>query len=198
MPVTTFTATTPDGELDATLHTPEGQGPWPAVVVFPDAGGARDSIRAIAERVAEMGYAAAVPNVYYRAGDYEPFDFATAFSDEGERARLFSLMGSLTNDKVTEDAAALIDALLARPDVAGDVQAKVFVAGAKEDGSFTEEQKDLLERTLTEAGVDHTVEIWDAHHGFAVKDNPTYDEAAEAKHYEAMERLYGEALRRTA
>ena len=32
---------TPDGTLDAGLHTPDGDGPWPAVIMYPDAGGVR-------------------------------------------------------------------------------------------------------------------------------------------------------------
>ncbi len=33
---------TPDGRSSATLHVPDGAGPWPGVLVFPDAGGARE------------------------------------------------------------------------------------------------------------------------------------------------------------
>ena len=29
----------PDGPSAATLHVPDGAGPWPGVLVFPDAGG---------------------------------------------------------------------------------------------------------------------------------------------------------------
>src|SRR5262249_9034505 len=67
--------------------------------------------------------------------------------------------------------------------------ATVYVAGAIEDGSFTEDQAELLTKALTEAGVTHTVEYYPAHHGFAVPDNGTYDEAAAARHYEAMDAL---------
>jgi len=35
-----------------------------------------------------------------------------------------------------------------------------------------------------------TVETYPAKHGFAVPDNPTYDPAAEARHWAALERLY--------
>ncbi|MGI8814376.1 MAG: hypothetical protein ACR2G2_03540 [Pseudonocardia sp.] len=39
---------TPDGQCGATLHAPDGTGPWPGVLVFPDAGGARDTFREMA------------------------------------------------------------------------------------------------------------------------------------------------------
>ena len=35
-----------------------------------------------------------------------------------------------------------------------------------------------------------------AAHGFAVPDNPTYDEAAATRHWQAMEALYASALAR--
>ncbi|MDT7745474.1 MAG: carboxymethylenebutenolidase, partial [Actinomycetota bacterium] len=41
----------PDGESAASLHVPEGAGPWAAVVLFPDAGGARETFRAMADRL---------------------------------------------------------------------------------------------------------------------------------------------------
>jgi carboxymethylenebutenolidase len=34
---------TDDGECAASLHTPEGDGPWPGVLMYPDAAGLRDT-----------------------------------------------------------------------------------------------------------------------------------------------------------
>ncbi|HET9894437.1 MAG TPA: dienelactone hydrolase family protein [Streptosporangiaceae bacterium] len=230
-----------DGQCTASLHVPDGTGPWPGVLIFPDAGGARETFRQMGDRVASMGYVALVPDVFYRAGNWAPFDIATMFSDEAERARLFRLMGSLTNDKVVADAAAFADFLLARPEVTGaaigttgycmggrmsliastglgskiaaaasfhggrlavqddpnsphlavgQTTAAVYVAGAEDDGSFTAGQADLLRAALAAAGVEHTVEFYPAKHGFAVPDNPTYDEAAAARHWDALRNLY--------
>jgi carboxymethylenebutenolidase len=95
---------TPDGHSSATLHVPDGDGPWPGVLVFPDAGGARETFKQMGDRLAGLGYVALIPDIYYRAGDWAPFDLATAFGDEQERTRLFSLMGSLTNDRIIADA----------------------------------------------------------------------------------------------
>jgi carboxymethylenebutenolidase len=77
---------------------------------------------------------------------------------------------------------------------ASDIRARVYVAGSIEDRSFPEEQKALLEKTLTAAGVTHTIETYPAHHGFAVPDNGAYDEAAAARHWQAMENLFRSAL----
>ncbi len=78
--------------------------------------------------------------------------------------------------------------------LADRVRATVYVAGAENDGSFTPEQAALLDEALTGADVEHTVEFYPAAHGFAVPDNPTYDAAAEQRHWDALERLYGAAL----
>jgi carboxymethylenebutenolidase len=81
------------------------------------------------------------------------------------------------------------------PHLAADrITATVYVAGAIEDGSFTTEQARLLDNALTDAGVEHTVEFYLAHHGFAVPDNPTYDAEAAARHWEALGRLYRDHL----
>jgi carboxymethylenebutenolidase len=42
----------PDGDCAATLHLPGGTGPWPAVLMFPDAGGVRGTFLDMADRMA--------------------------------------------------------------------------------------------------------------------------------------------------
>jgi carboxymethylenebutenolidase len=77
------------------------------------------------------------------------------------------------------------------PHLAADrITAAVYVAGARQDGSFTTEQAELLDSALAGAGVDHTVEFYPARHGFAVPDNPTYDSEADARHWAALDGLY--------
>jgi carboxymethylenebutenolidase len=109
----------PDGHSRGTLHLPDGDGPWPGVLVFPDAGGARETIRQMGDRLAGMGYAALVPDTYYRAGDWAPFSVATVFTDKQERARMSGLSSVLTSDRVIADSGAYADFLLARPEVTG-------------------------------------------------------------------------------
>jgi carboxymethylenebutenolidase len=230
-----------DGDSAATLHVPDGAGPWPGVLVFVDAAGVRETFRLMGDQFASMGYVALVPDVYYRSAGWAPFDIATLFSDKSERARLFKIIGLLTKDRVVADAGAYADFLLARPEVTGtaigttgycmggrlsliaatglgdkvaaaasfhggqlavadhpdsphlavgQITGTVYVAGAEEDSSFTAEQAELLRSALAEAGVEHTVEFYPAKHGFAVPDNPTYDEQAGARHWEALRHLY--------
>jgi len=110
---------TADGRCRAVLAVPDGNGSWPGVLIFPDAGGPRETFHVMADRLAGLGYVALVPDVYYRAGEWEPFSMETVFSDPGERQRLFGLMGDLTNQRIDQDAGAYLDFLLARPEVTG-------------------------------------------------------------------------------
>ena len=119
MPRTEVSITTPDGDCAATLHTPDGTGPWPAVILYPDAGGVRETFRAMADRLSGRGYAVLLPDVYYRAGGFEPFDMDTVFTDPGERTRLMLLVSGLTNDDIASDAGAFLEFLAARPEVTG-------------------------------------------------------------------------------
>jgi carboxymethylenebutenolidase len=109
----------PDGRSNGTLHLPDGDGPWPGVLVFPDAGGVRETFRLMGDRLASAGYAVLIPDIYYRAVPWTPFDVATLFTDPRERARLSGLTRVLTNDRIIADAAAYADFLLARPEVSG-------------------------------------------------------------------------------
>jgi carboxymethylenebutenolidase len=74
------------------------------------------------------------------------------------------------------------------------IRATVYVAGASEDQSFPDEQRALLDKSLTEAQVPHTIETYPAHHGFAVPDNPSYDQAAADRHWKATEHFFGSVL----
>jgi carboxymethylenebutenolidase len=119
MPNITDTVTTADGSCPVRLFTPEGQGPWPGVVMIPDAGGVRQTFFDMAANLADSGYAVLLPDVYYRQGDWAPFDMETAFTDESERNRLFSYIGSITPDNWASDANAYFDYLAARPEASG-------------------------------------------------------------------------------
>ncbi|MBJ7339439.1 dienelactone hydrolase family protein [Mycolicibacterium sp.] len=244
MPTITDTIATPDGTCPVTLATPEGNGPWPGVVMYPDAGGVRATFDEMAATLAGYGYAVLVPDVYYRDGNWAPFDMATVFGDDGERKRLFGMISKVTPDIMASDAVAFFDYLASRPEVsgtafgttgycmggrtslvvagrvpervaaamsfhggglasddpgsphllAGEIRAAVYVGGAEGDASFTAEQADTLDKALTAAGVEHTIEFYAAAHGFAVPDNAPYDPAAAQRHWDAMERVFGEQL----
>jgi carboxymethylenebutenolidase len=212
--------------------------------MYPDAGGVRDTFQEMAARLAGFGHAVLLPDVYYRHGDWEPFEMATVFNDPEQRQRLFGMIGSVTPDMIASDAGAFFDFLAGRPEVKGDaygvcgycrggwtsvivagllpdrvgavgsfhggglvtddagsphlladrMKATVYVAGAENDAGFTTENAETLDKALTAAGVEHTVEFYPAGHGFAVPDNPPYDTEAAERHWIALQDLFETAL----
>jgi carboxymethylenebutenolidase len=78
--------------------------------------------------------------------------------------------------------------------LADRIKATVYVAGAENDHGFTAEHAETLDKALTAAGVRHTIEFYPAGHGFAVPDNPPYDEEAAEQHWIALQELFESAL----
>lgn len=77
----------------------------------------------------------------------------------------------------------------------GKITGRIYVAGAVEDGSFPDEQKQRLEQALTEAKVPHVVETYPgALHGFAVPDHNVYDKEAAERHWAALFKLFEQTL----
>ena len=76
------------------------------------------------------------------------------------------------------------------------IKARVYIGGADEDAGFPREQADRLRAALTAAGVVNTVEIYQgAHHGYAPRDMPAYDEAAAERHWRELFTLLDETLK---
>jgi carboxymethylenebutenolidase len=78
--------------------------------------------------------------------------------------------------------------------LAARMKARVYIAGAIKDQTFDDAQKARLAQALTEAGVDHTIETYDALHGWVPRDTPVHDEAATAKHWETLLSLFDQTL----
>jgi carboxymethylenebutenolidase len=75
-----------------------------------------------------------------------------------------------------------------------NMKGRIYLAGAIEDSSFPEEQKNRLQQALIDAGVDHLIETYPARHGFAVPDHPVFDLIAAERHWEAVFKLFDETL----
>lgn len=112
---------TPDGVANAYFTQPEGSDPLPAVLVYSDAFGLRPELERLADRLAGVGYAVLVPNVYYRSGPDpvgelpNPIDLAQR---PDLRERLGPLMQSLDTAGSQRDAEAYLGFLARSPDVA--------------------------------------------------------------------------------
>ncbi|KQU06925.1 carboxymethylenebutenolidase [Rhodococcus sp. Leaf7] len=102
--------------IDATLATPSGEGPWPAVVIVHDVFGMSDDVRNIAQRFADKGYLALVPDLYARGG--------RAKCVVGVFRSLFARQG-----QAVDDLMACRDALVARDDTTDSVAIVGFCMG---------------------------------------------------------------------
>jgi carboxymethylenebutenolidase len=112
---------TPDGAARAFVFTPAaGDGPWPGVVFFMDAPAIRPALFEMGERLASHGYYVLMPDMFWRAGPYEPINVKEAFADEARRREIFGkLMGSTNPEKMMADAGAALDYLGQQPQVRG-------------------------------------------------------------------------------
>jgi carboxymethylenebutenolidase len=178
--------------------------------MYVDAGGVRDTMHEMAQQLADYGYAVLLPDVYYRHGDWEPFDMQTVFGDAEQRTRLMKMIGSVTPDMIASDAAAFFDFLDSRPEVTGSRfgvfgycmggRTSVIVAGRQPDrvaaaGSFhggglvTDDPNsphllaDKMKATVYVAGAENDG-------GFTTGDAETFDKALTAAGVEHMVEFY--------
>jgi len=114
-----ITLKTAEGNCDCYTYTGPGDAPAPAIIFYMDGLGIRPELRAMAQRLASNGYFVLLPNLYYRAGDYPPFDMATMMTDESQRNRMMSLVQSVTNGRIMSDTTAFLDFLSHEPKVKG-------------------------------------------------------------------------------
>ena len=102
---------TDDGIMDVFVCHPEQDGPHPAVILYKDAPGLREELRDMAGRIATVGYTVLLPNMYYRTGreghyGFDPFEIR---EDEKQLARMYEVMGTLTNARVVADTKGLLE-----------------------------------------------------------------------------------------
>jgi carboxymethylenebutenolidase len=109
-----ITVTTPEGDLPTFLFHPDDGGPHPVVLYLMDAPGIRGALRDMARRLAAAGYYVMLPNLYYRAGQFEEL----GMSDEDAHRRM-ELMATVTPTNIVSDAKALLAAAADDP-AAGD------------------------------------------------------------------------------
>jgi carboxymethylenebutenolidase len=74
-----------EGPCEAHFFTPPGEGPWPAVLLYMDGPGMRPALHGIARRIAAEGYAALLPDLFYRTG-FRVNDPMIFFKDAAFRA----------------------------------------------------------------------------------------------------------------
>ena len=110
---------TQDGDCPAYVFTPSGSDRHPAVIFYMDGLGIRPTIFEMGQRLAGYGYVVLVPDLFYRAGRYEPLDPKEVFASGDVRAAIGNLLESTDNRRAGEDTEAFLAYLDIREDVAG-------------------------------------------------------------------------------
>src|SRR5579875_3319872 len=116
--MTTIEIDTPAGPIDALLSVPDGQGPWPGVVVIHDAIGYGPDKQRISDHLAAAGYVAITPNLFARGGRARCL--MKVFRD------LFSKQGA-----AFDDILAARDHLQSRPECSGRIGIAGFCMGGQ-------------------------------------------------------------------
>ena len=116
---------TPNGTCDAVLFHPQGQGSWPAILVWPDIMGLRPAYRDLGRRLAAQGYTVLVPNPFYRSAKAPVIGDNFDFNNPEQRARLTGYRAAMSNDGIDHDAQAYLAFLDAQPQTAKGKKAGV-------------------------------------------------------------------------
>lgn len=103
------------GASDSALFYPEGNGPWPAVLVWTDILGLRPVFREMGRRLAVEGYVVLVPNPFYRNAKAPVVDGSFDFSKPEDRAKVMPLAAALTAEANISDAKSYTDFLDQQP-----------------------------------------------------------------------------------
>ena len=109
------TVKTADGNCDAVLYHPTGQGSWPAVLVWPDIMGLRPAFRDLGRRLAGQGYVVLVPNPFYRSAKAPVIGDGADFSNPETRTKLSGYRAAMTDEGIDHDAQAYLAFLDSQP-----------------------------------------------------------------------------------
>jgi carboxymethylenebutenolidase len=101
---------TRDGSMKTFIAHPDSGGPFPVVLVYMDAMGIREDLYAVARRIANAGYYAVLPDLYYRSGDGILFD-GSKIGDpaSGELDRMIAQIQTLNDQLILSDTEAILE-----------------------------------------------------------------------------------------
>jgi carboxymethylenebutenolidase len=112
----TIEVTTPRGTMPVHVNRPDGDKAAPVVVLYMDAPGIRPALYGHAERLANAGYTAVLPDLYYAVDPAErPNLDRLAAGDPEEFARIQTLVVGTHDGDVLADTRLMLDALPERP-----------------------------------------------------------------------------------
>jgi carboxymethylenebutenolidase len=136
---TLYQLATPDGPCTTEIVTPDGSGPWPAVIVCFDAAGLRPAQTRIAERIAADGYIVFQPDLFHRAPPLSAFFgeeptltlVQKVFADAELRGKFVAgyYMPAVDYGNLDKTIGALLDHIATRSDVTGGVGTTGYCMG---------------------------------------------------------------------
>ncbi len=117
MPGSVLELTVDGSSMPTYLAVPEGDGPFPGIVVAQHRLGVDVFIRTICDWLAQAGYVAAAPDIYHRGWSREQFDKTTAMprGDNQAEAVLASLSAALIDSEIVRDMNAAFIHLKEQP-----------------------------------------------------------------------------------
>ena len=130
---------TSDGPCTTEVVVPDGNGPWPAVIVFFDAAGLRPAQTRVAERIAKSGYVVLQPDLFHRSPPLSALlgenvtlgTLQRVFQDPELRGKFMATyyMPALAYANLEKTIGGLLDHIASRPDVAGGVGTTGYCMG---------------------------------------------------------------------
>lgn len=123
-----WTIQSPDGPFSAYVARPQGEGPWPAVVVIQEIFGVNAVMRETCDAIARHGnYLAVCPDLFWRI---QPgIDITDQTQAEWDLA--MGYLGRFDIDKGVDDIRATIDMVRGRPECSGKVGDVGYCLGGK-------------------------------------------------------------------
>ncbi len=207
----------PDGEtLTGYWARPEGDGPWPAVIVLQEWWGVNEHIMDVTRRIANEGYVALAPDLYKGQVATEPdearklvmeLDMPAAVQEIGSAIDYLLAQNFVAGDKVgivgfcmggrLTLMTALVNDNLAvavpfygsplTPEEAAGVKAPVLGLYGAEDGGIPVEGVLAMGEALTSAGIDNEIQIYEgAPHAFFNDTRESYRPEAAADAWQRM------------
>lgn len=109
---------TKDGKCRSYVFRPSAREPLPGVLVYMDGVGIRPAMLEVGERLSTYGYFVLLPDLFYRAGPYDPMNAKEVFADPEKRKMLFEKFFPFVSPaKIMSDTVAFLDYLAKDPGV---------------------------------------------------------------------------------
>ncbi|MHB8619466.1 MAG: dienelactone hydrolase family protein [Chloroflexota bacterium] len=107
-----ISVSTPDGEMGLFVARPEGDGPFPGLIVIQEAFGVNGHIQDVAQRFADQGYYAVAPELFHR--------FEVKDVPYGEYRTAMGMLGQMDDARIMNDVNAALSYLRGQSDVRHD------------------------------------------------------------------------------